>query len=165
MSTFLKVALLTFMFSTIVLVAQGADKTVSIRGSEDVVINSRIFANLRFSPGPVTIKSGDTVTWVDVDDTDAPHTITIANPQDLPKTFLDVLASCVPCDPALAGHFPAGPPVLVLDDGDGVFEDPGDSRLLFAGQSFSATINVAPGTTLVYLCVIHPWMQGTIEVK
>ena len=142
----------------------GKDKTVRIRGDEKVAINSVLLSTLRFSPGPVTIKSGDTVTWVDADAVDgAPHTITIANAEDLPQTFFDIIFACVPCGPALAGHFPGGPPVLVL--GDGELSTPGESLLFFEGGSVSSVINASPGTTLYYLCVIHPWMQGTINVK
>jgi hypothetical protein len=40
----------------------------------------------------------------------------------------------------------------------------GDSLLFFAGESISAEISAAAGTTLYYLCAIHPWMQGSITV-
>ena len=67
---------------------------------------------------------------------------------------------------ALGGHFSTVPPTLVLDpDGDGEFDSPGDSMLFFPGGSVSAQINSPAGTTLFYFCAIHPWMQGTINVK
>jgi hypothetical protein len=45
---------------------------------------------------------------------------------------------------------------------------PGDS-LLFGGeldsQSISARVTAPAGTTLYYLCALHPWMQGSIKVR
>jgi hypothetical protein len=43
----------------------------------------------------------------------------------------------------------------------------GDS-LLFGGpfdQAVEAQVTAPAGTTLYYLCVIHPWMQGSIKVR
>jgi hypothetical protein len=31
-------------------------------------------------------------------------------------------------------------------------------------DTFSAAITAPEGTTLNYVCVLHPWMQGTIQV-
>jgi len=97
--------------------------------------------------------------------------VTLANANELVQTFSDfVLGTCPPCDAAigaaLGGHFGTVPPTLVLDpDVDGQFDSPGDSMLLFPGGSVNAPINVSAGTTLLYFCAIHPWMQGTIDVK
>jgi plastocyanin len=145
-------------------------KTVHTRGDEVLRPNQSIRSDLRFSPGSVTVKSGDTVTWVHSDDTDAPHTVTIATENQLVQTFSDfLLGTCPDCDAAigaaLGGHFPGGPPVPELDDGDGEFDDPGDSVLFFPGQTFAKQINSPAGTTLFYFCAIHPWMQGSISVK
>lgn len=146
-----------------------AGKTVSTRGDEVLAPNKFVRTDLRFSPGTVTVKSGDTVTFIHADKTDAPHTVTLATPNQLVQTFSDfVLGTCPDCDAAiggaLGGHFPAGPPVLELDDGDGQFDDPGDSVLFFHGQSVSKQIDAPAGTTLFYFCAIHPWMQGAITV-
>jgi hypothetical protein len=40
----------------------------------------------------------------------------------------------------------------------------GDSIILFPGQSFTVQITASAGTVLHFMCVIHPWMQGTIVV-
>jgi len=32
------------------------------------------------------------------------------------------------------------------------------------GDSVSAVIDAPVGSTLSYVCALHPWMQGTIEV-
>ena len=41
-----------------------ADKSIRTMGTEDVHINSKIFSDLRFSPGDNTVKSGETITLV-----------------------------------------------------------------------------------------------------
>lgn len=144
-------------------------KTITTRGDEVLEPNKFVRADLRFSPGSATIKSGEEVTWTAADKAGAPHTVTLATPNQLVQNFSDfILGTCPDCDAAqgaaLAGHFPGGPPVPVLDDGDGEFNNPGDSLLLFAGDSVTRQINVASGTTLFFFCAIHPWMQGEIRV-
>jgi hypothetical protein len=55
----------------------------------------------------------------------------------------------------------------VLDKGQKGFDTRGDSLFLApAGPHKRATVVVsAPaGTTLYYVCAVHPWMQGEIVV-
>jgi plastocyanin len=66
------------------------DKTIRTMGTEDVHINSKIFSNLRFSPGHTTLNSGDQLTLSHEDATDEPHTLTIANASELPSDVEDV---------------------------------------------------------------------------
>ncbi|HEX9616747.1 MAG TPA: hypothetical protein VGA03_04980 [Anaerolineales bacterium] len=149
----------------------GGSKTVRTLGDVVLKPNVRVFSNLRFSPGPTVISSGDTVFWMHSDDTEDPHTVTLASPDQLVQDFGDFIGGeCPACEAAagaaLGGHFGTFPPTIVLDpDQDGQFSSPGDSLLFFPGETVSAQINVPAGTTLNYFCAIHPWMQGTIEVK
>jgi len=143
--------------------------SVKVRGIERFVPNRTFYSNLRFAPGDFRVKSGQSVTWVDADRTEAPHSVTIVEETDLPATFPDNIFCFEPgnaCGTALAGHFPPGaPPVFVLDSGQPGLDTPGDSLLFFDGGSASAVISAPAGTTLHYLCAFHPWMQGTIRVK
>jgi hypothetical protein len=43
---------------------------------------------------------------------------------------------------------------------------PGDSWFTGTkpGASFEQVVSAAPGTTLYFMCAIHPWMQGSIKV-
>ncbi|MGH2764652.1 MAG: cupredoxin domain-containing protein [Actinomycetota bacterium] len=168
--TLVAVVLGLMALATVGIATADSGKTVHTRGDEVLEPNRFVRSDLRFSPGTATIKSGDTVTWVNADDAQAPHTVTIATENQLVQTFSHfVLGTCPDCDAAigaaLGGHFPGGPPVPELDDGDGEFDDPGDSVLFFPGQSFAKQINSPAGTTLSYFCAIHPWMQGSISVK
>jgi plastocyanin len=147
----------------------GPARTVQITGDEQFVPNAMIMATLKFSPGPLSVESGDTVTWANA--TDEPHTITIVDAADVPTSIDEVFACGAPggpCFPALAGHGSTNPPTLVLGGGtDGVagLDGVGDSLLVFPGGTISAPVTAPAGTTLHYLCAIHAWMIGTIAVR
>jgi len=145
-------------------VALAADKTVRTNGDNKFVANAMIQSTLRFTPGTIRVESGSEVTWQHDDRTTEPHTITIVDEGDLP-TSVDEVFACEACGAALGGHFGGGAPVFVLNAGATGLDAPGDSLLLFDDQSVTATVSAGPGVTLSYLCAIHPWMQGEINVQ
>jgi plastocyanin len=138
--------------------------------------NQLIAVVLRFTPEATTVNAGQRIRFVDDDqDTDEPHTATIVDRADLPTSFAEgdaCFAETGPCGQAGAAHDPDGdqqPPFnLVVNKGRPGLDTAGDS-LLFGGgldnQSISARVTAAPGTTLYYLCALHPWMQGKITVR
>jgi len=148
----------------------GESRAVGVTGTESFVPNAKVMATLRFAPGPLEVRSGETVTWSD--ETGDIHTISVVAGGDLPTTIDEVFA-CPVCGPILAGHFDfsTNPPTLITPilgggaDGTAGFDGAGDSKFLFPGGSTSAKITAAAGSTLHYLCAIHPWMQGTIDVR
>jgi plastocyanin len=150
------------------------NNTVKTAGDEILTPNVGISVTLRFVPGPISIRAGDSITWIGDDRARAPHTVTLTrNRAALVRNFGDFLfGTCPVCDAAqgaaLAGHFPEGlPPVLELGTDDG-FGDDGDSVLFGDGFPNSTTqtlTNVTPGETINYFCSIHPWMQGEINVR
>jgi plastocyanin len=153
------------------LAAEASPTTVAVRGGEQFVPNALIQSTFRFSPGPISVSSGQEVTWVNAGQVAEPHTVTIVDQSDLPTDVEEAIgpegcgAPGKPCGDALAAHFSTDPPTLVLDpDDDGGLDAPGDSLLLLPGGSISATVTAPAGTTLFYLCAIHPWMQGSITV-
>jgi plastocyanin len=140
-------------------------RTVRVTGSEQFIPNAKVMATFRFAPGPLSIRSGETVTWASDTPTE-PHTISVVAKGDLP-TRIDQVFACVVCNTILAGHFPNGfnnPPVPVLHAGGPGLDAVGDSWLLAPGGTVSARVSAPAGTTLHYMCAIHPWMQGTITV-
>ena len=146
--------------ATLAGVVVAADKNVRTTGDERVVLNAMVQATLRFTPGMIKVASGDEVTWTYDDSSGAPHTVTVvANP---PGPSLGEIFACAECAAAMAAHGALGP---VVDVGDPGLDQPGDSLLFFPGQSVSAAVTAPPGATLQYLCAIHPWMQGTIQVQ
>jgi plastocyanin len=144
----------------------GGGKTVKVLGTEDFQPNVRVFSNFRFAPGPITVASGDELTFDDR--TDAPHTVTIVNPEEVPKTTEDLFdGECGTCDDAFDGHFPGGfgGPVNEVVDVEGEGLDAVGDSILWFGDGASVKVSAPPGTTLDYICAIHPWMQGQIRVK
>lgn len=147
------------------------DKTIRTAGTEDVHINSKIFSNLRFSPGHTTLKSGDQLTLSHDDATQEPHTLTIVNADERPTDVEGVFACGGPgtlCDEVFNT---VGPQItdetqaqFVNNGGDSGLDARLDTLWLPAGTSITVPVTAAPGTTLAYFCAIHAWMQGTITV-
>jgi plastocyanin len=166
-----RVAIVAVAIALAVVAAGGASAsplTVAVRGGERFVPNALIQSTFRFSPGPISATTGQTVTWVDADQVaDEPHTITVVAQADLP-TDVEEVFECQdsgPCSAALEGHFGGGgAPVPVLEAGNPGLDAPGDSLLLFPGGTVDGLISAPAGTTLYYLCALHPWMQGSISV-
>ena len=162
MRKLLTVLVLVPLVGTVTLSASASSGTVFTRGDEKFVPNAMIQSTLRFSPGKVNASTGQTLTWTHADQTTAPHTVTIVDQADVPGSIDEVFA-CPACVAALDAHF-AGGLNPVVNVGLPGLDQPGDSLLLFPGESVSAEVAAAAGTTLDYLCAIHPWMQGSITV-
>lgn len=143
-----------------------SDQGVRTTGDERVVPNAMIQATLRFTPGMIRVASGEEVTWTHDDRTTAPHTVTIV--EAFPEPTVDGIFGCAapgePCDVALTAHFAGGFNPVVEAGGAGL-DAPGDSLFLFDDSSVTAAVTAPSGTTLNYLCAIHPWMQGDIVVE
>jgi hypothetical protein len=145
-------------------------RTVMTQGTEQFVPNAKIMATLHFSPGPIVIHSGETLTLKHADQTQDPHTLSIVNADEVPAD-IEAVFGCgepgTPCGDVFG---------LIGDDEDPprVINGPGtapgldgrlDTLIVFPGESVSAPVTASPGTTLSYICAIHAWMQGTVTVK
>jgi plastocyanin len=155
-------------------VSADSAKQVSTKGSEDFEPNASFESDFRFAPGNVKVKSGGTVTWTDKDPSDAPHTITIVNPDELSVDFAEAYTCLMDlpfigfdgvCLPFLEAHGGLIFSTPVVNVGSPGLDVRGDSLFLPPNGSASAQVTAAPGTTLHYTCIIHPWMQGTIKVE
>ena len=158
-------ALLALALATTVGLA-AADRGVRTLGDEKVVPNAMVQATLRFTPGMIKAASGEALTWTHDDNATAPHTVTVV--EAFPEATLDAIFACAnpgePCAVALAAHF-AGGFNPVVEAGAPGLDAPGDSLFLFDDSSVTAVVSAPSGTTLKYLCAIHPWMQGEIGVQ
>jgi len=146
---------------------------ITAKGTENMDPNALIYSDFHFDPGTLIVHSGDVIRFIKDEGSEDPHTLTIVDKAQLPKNFDQVLACGSDprsiCYQVLAEHFPPNGNVVkrVDPDGDGGLDQSGDSILIFPpeqGQGISARITAPAGTNLYFLCSIHPWMQGKIEV-
>jgi plastocyanin len=143
-------------------------ETVETDGENGVRINHEIFSKLHFDNDHARVDSGDEITFVHADDTVEPHTATIVDPADLPQTFDEVFSCGSPgtvCEAAFIAHGDPPAPQVEAPGSQPGLDAPGDSLFFEDDQSITATVSAPPGTTLYYLCAIHPWMQGSIKVR
>ena len=129
------------------------------------------------SPGPAD-ESGQTLTFEYEKKTMEPHTLTIVKQGDLPKTGAQV-ENCSACQKLATGHLknpkaepgPSNPIVhWTLNKGKPGLDRVGDSIAIDstakpAHTKNSIKVTAKAGTTLYFLCAVHPWMQGKIVVK
>ncbi len=175
------VSLAVFMgFLPAIAAAVTSGKVVNIIGEEGFKANSRVFATFRFSPGSIQVNQGEVITFVNIVTNDT-HTISLVDASSLPTTIQQVFMCGAPgtvCAAIFAAHIPNGfgpngpnPPILPFVNVPGNpagFEQgnlQGNSLLVTPGQTVEVTISASSGTSLHFMCAIHPWMQGEINVK
>jgi len=139
--------------------------------------NKYIQDNMFFSPGTVTVKSGETLTFKFAEAmSNEPHTLTIVPKSALPRTGAQV-ENCAACQKYAVAHLknPKAPPAdnnpivhWVVNKGKPGLDTVGDSIAIQepgAHKSVTVKVTAPAGTTLYFLCALHPWMQGKIVVK
>lgn len=159
--------------------AVAASKTAVIRTAGREVFkpnpgnppNKEDVVTLGWSPGTITVKSGQKLTLVDGDDFGDPHVLVISPKKDLPKgdtpafknPVVRVVAPEVLNDPS---NPEKGFKALTANRGKPGLNTIGDALVLtHKGAKVSAIVSAKPGTTLYYFCAVHFWMQGKIIVK
>ena len=156
------------------MVSADDEKKVDIKGLETFETNALFLSNLRFAPENIKVEKGDTLTWKDDALTSVPHTITIFDPTVLPVDFATayicnwdkrILGVDGPCLQFMDAHGGIPPSTPVVNAGRNGLDAPGDSIFLPPNGSVSAQVTAGPGTTLHYICIIHPWMQGSITIE
>ena len=145
-------------------------RTVKTEGDEKFVPNAKVEVTLKFAPGHITIKSGETLTLVHSDKTEDPHTLSIVSKDQVPGSVADVFNCGSPgtvCDQVFQVF--TGQPdgsIFVNDPGTAEGLDaPYDSLFVLPGESVSAPVTAPSGSTLYFICAIHAWMQGEIDVQ
>jgi hypothetical protein len=151
--------------------------TVTVAQTLKMVPNRYIQDGLRWKKDVYQVKSGGTVTVVNTVATEGPHTFTIVSKKDLPKNAAQAF-NCKICNKLAAAHGAdpqsnAPPKFQYLENGVGQntppnLDRPGDSGVTGPGQKgehISFTVTAKKGTTLYFMCLIHPWMQGKLQVK
>lgn len=141
--------------------------TLTARSGTKVSINKFIEDTSHWAPGTVTIASGGTLTIKEKGG--AEHSFSVVKASDLPKTAAAVQA-CKICQKIATAHGAdpnsnAPPKNLVVDVGATGVDQPGDSVIVVPKKTEKVKITAKSGTTLRFMCAIHPWMQGKIKVK
>jgi len=162
--------------------ASGAPATGSVRilakdSGVSFAPNKYIQDNMAFSPGTITVKSGGSITFAyGGEKSMEPHTLTIVKKSDLPTTGAEI-ENCKACERYAVAHLknPKAPPDdknpfvhWVVNKGKPGLDEAGDSIAIQAPgrhKSITAKVTAPAGTTLYFLCAVHPWMQGKIVVK
>ena len=161
--------------------ASGAPATGSVRilakdSGVSFAPNKYIQDNMAFSPGTITVKSGGSITFAyGGEKSMEPHTLTIVKKSDLPTTGAEI-ENCKACERYAVAHLknPKAPPDehnpivhFTLDKGQTGLDAVGDSLAIQPGahKTNKAVVSAPAGTTLYFVCAVHPWMQGKIVVK
>jgi hypothetical protein len=165
------------MYSVGVAGAAAPSKTVvKVTSKISIKPNRYIQDGLRWNRDVYTVKSGGTVRVINTFAAEGPHTFTVVKPKDLPKTGAQVL-NCKICG-VLGGAHGANPEsneppkFQFLENGVGQatapnVDRPGDSGITGPGKKgefIDLKVTAKPGTTLNFMCIIHPWMQAKLKV-
>jgi plastocyanin len=147
--------------------------TLKAVGKVEFKPNRYVKEGMRFDKDVLTIKSGGTLTLVDK--TGAPHSFSLVKKGQVPRT-MEQLQECFgpgPCDDLFVAHGAIDPETgeerdpttPLVNVGKAGFDQPGDSVVIAPKQKTKVKITAKKGTTLYYICGVHPWMQGKIVVK
>lgn len=155
----------------------GAGVTIKAKENPKIAPNKYFQDGVHFTPGTVSVASGSMLTFTFADKkVMEPHTLTIVNKSDLPKTVAQV-ENCKPCQKYATPHLknPKAPPdqnnPIVrwkLNKGRPGLDTVGDSVAIQEPgphKTISILVSAKPGTTLYFMCAVHAWMQGKIIVK
>jgi plastocyanin len=147
-------------------VAAPKANTITATGGMKVKANAYVQDAQRWDANTYTIKSGATVTLRDKSTEKQPHTLSII--QKAPKTPAQIMG-CEACGPLMEAH-EANPETMevgkeLVEAGGEGFDTAGDSIFLPPKGKVTFKVTAKKGTTLNFVCVIHPWMLGQIKVN
>ena len=142
-------------------------------------INRFVKDGLRWKKDVFAVKSGGTITITNKAH-DGPHTFSVVAKKDLPRTAKQIENCGAPgtiCRTIAEEHgadpnTDSPPTNLFVENGTGgstppQVDQPGDSAFIAPNEGASVTLTVTAkkGTTLYFMCAIHPWMQAKLQVK
>lgn len=150
--------------------------TINAVTSTKVKINRYIQDGTRWQKDVYAVRSGGQITVVNLAASDGPHTFSVVAKKDLPRTVKQI-NNCKICQTIAQEHGAnpqsnAPPKFLYVENGTGTntppnVNRPGDSAFIAPTQKAKVTLKVTAkrGTTLYFMCVVHPWMQAKLIVK
>ena len=155
-----------------------APSKVTIKQSASLKMkpNRYIQDGLRWDKDTYSVKSGGTIHVINTQANEGPHTFTVVKPADEPKTGAQI-NSCKICEKLGKAHgadpnSDAPPKFPFLENGVGQdtppsVDRPGDSGITGEGkkgESIDLKVTAKKGSTLTFMCLIHPWMQAKVVV-
>ena len=157
-----------------------APTRVTIRTPESSAykINRYLQVGLRWDRDVYMIRSGGTLALRNLQ-RDEPHTFSVVKQSQLPRTKRQI-ERCMTEPPALPknrtcralflAHAPdaqGNPKNPVVNTGKVGIDGPGDSVFMPPKGAPQPTIKVTAkkGKTLRFFCLVHPWMQATLQVR
>ena len=142
--------------------------------SLEMKANRYIQDGMRFNKDAYAVNSGGTLRVVNTQPQEGPHTVSIVKKGDLPTTG-DEAFNCKVCNAMFKAHGASenGPPKFpFVEDGTGQkdpsnFNRPGDSGVTGerTGSAVEVPVTAPAGTTRVFVCAVHPWMQAKLKVE
>ena len=155
--------------------AQSGDASARVKlntiGGVTFKANEYIQDNMRFSKDGVTVNTGDRL--VLTDRTRQPHTLSVVRRKQLPRSVrgIDGCFEGGPCGELFVKHGAVNPETgeeqdpttPLVNAGKAGFNQPGDSVLI--PPRGKTTIRITGAKDMYYLCAVHPWMQGKINVR
>ena len=152
--------------------ARPAQSNVTLKaiGGEEFEANRSFSLTWRFSRSVVDINTPGRLTFRD--QTGEPHTLSLVKRSQVPGNVRET-NRCFgpgPCDELAVDHGAINPETgeeqdptePLVNKGPAGFNRPGDSVVI--GPKRKATVRVTGNKDLNYICAIHPWMQGRLNV-
>jgi hypothetical protein len=168
---------LALLVATAVAVPAVAQPSASARvkvntiGGVSFKANRFIKDGMRFSKDTVRARRGDRL--VMRDKTEQPHTLSVVRRKQLPRKVrqIDGCFENGPCGALAVEHGAINPDTgeeqepttPLVNAGREGFNRPGDSVIIPPGGR--AAVEITGANDMFYLCAIHPWMQGKIDVR
>lgn len=152
--------------------AQTAPQKTTLRavGKVSFKANRYVKDGMRFNRDSVTIRKGGTLTIADI--TKQAHSFSLVKRGQLPRTMRQ-MENCFgkgPCDDLAVAHGAINPDTgeeqepttPLVNVGRAGFNQPGDSVLI--PPSGKTKVKITGNGDKYYLCAIHPWMLGKVNV-
>ena len=140
--------------------------TITAIGGMKVKANGYVQDDQRWDADKYTVKSGATVTLRDKSTMGQPHTLSLI--PKLPKGDKAIM-ECKACGPPTEAH-EANPETMevgktLVEAGAAGFDTAGDSIFLPPKGKVTFKVTAAKGTTLTFVCAVHPWMLARLKVS
>ena len=145
--------------------------TLKAVGKVSFKANAYVKDGMHFNKDAVVIRRGGKLTLAD--DTKQGHTFSLVKKGQIPGTMRQ-MENCFgkgPCDDLAVAHGAINPDTgeeqepttPLVNVGAPGFNQPGDSILMRPGGKVK--VDVTGAKDLYYLCAIHPWMLGKVDVR